>query len=269
MDYHVREYFRQSSNEAPSENFHKVIALHEASDISWNEVFGLAPDICRGWFELARLTTKDRIEFSHDFWLAKLPYMKGLDDFIDRFFASLDDIGVFLTQKKLDDPYNASLIYSIKGDSGFFRGGTPITEKNLENLKKDFAEWMLPGDYLAFLQIHDGFCKATDCTGLIRSSNMLETYQKFQAMVQKRDPIMTNIGTMVNPKALIPFYESFGMPFYQCFWAEWYPQQEMGNVYYSGKAMTISDVYSGGTSSEKMAFPTFIEWLMFYLERID
>jgi hypothetical protein len=59
------------------------------------------------------------------------------------------------------------------------------------------------------------------------------------------------------------------MPFYQCFWAEWYPEQEMGNVYYSGESKTISDVFGSFSSSETMAFTTFTDWLMFYLERID
>lgn len=269
MDHHVKDYFRQSSDEAPPGNFHKVIALHDAPDFTWEAVKALVPNLCRGWFELAHLNPKDRIDFSRDFWLLKLPYSPGLDDSINRFFASLDDIGIFITQKKFEDPCEANLIYSIKGDGGFFRGGSPITEKNQENLQKYFSEYILPVDYFAFLQIHDGFCKATDCTGLTKSANIPESYENFQTLLQKYEPIMTSKGTAVNPKTLIPFYESFGMPFYQCFWAEWYPEQEMGNVYYSGEAKTISDVFSPGSSSEKMAFPTFTEWLMFYLERID
>lgn len=136
MDQHVKEYFRQSSDEAPPGNFHKVIALHDAPDVDWETVKALVPDLCRGWYELARLNPKDRIEFYRDFWLLKLPYSPGLDEFINRFFASLDDIGIFITQKKFEDPYEASLIYSIKDDGGFFRGGLPITEKNQENLQK-------------------------------------------------------------------------------------------------------------------------------------
>lgn len=269
MDHHIKEYFRQSSDEVPKGNFTKVIALHDAPDIEWESLSKLVPDLCRGWFELAHLPTKDRIDFSRDFWLLKLPYSPGLDDFINRFFNFLDDIGIYITQKRLEDPYETSLVYSMKDNGGFYRGYSPIGEKNLEYLKKNFESYILPSDYLAFLQIHDGFCKATDCTGMTRSVKMPENYKRFQAMLMKQDPIMTSKGTAVNPKTLIPFYESFGMPFYQCFWAEWYPEQEMGNVYYSGETKTISDVYGGGTSSEKMAFPTFNEWLAFYLERID
>jgi hypothetical protein len=79
---------------------------------------------------------------------------------------------------------------------------------------------------------------------------------------------MTSKGAPVNPKSVIPFYESFGIPFYQCFWGEWYPQQEMGNVYFSHTTKTISDVGGTDSSAESMAFQTFVEWLMFYLERV-
>lgn len=269
MDHHVKEYFRQSSDEVPRGNFNKVIALHDAPDFEWKSISEMVPNLCRGWYELAHLTSKDRIDFSRDYWLLKLPYTPGLDDFINRFFGSLDDIGIYITQKGFEEPYEASLIYSIKDNGGFFRGCSPISEKNQDSLQKFFEEYTLPKDYLAFLQVHDGFCKATDCTGLTRSIDMPESYKKFQNMLQKQEPILTSKGSIVNPKTLIPFYESFGMPFYQCFWAEWYPDQEMGNVYYSGEAKTISDVFSGGASSEKMAFPTFTDWLVFYLERID
>jgi hypothetical protein len=269
MDHHVKEYFRQSSDDTPRGHFHHVIALHEDQEVSWEFIKEKIPNASRGWFELARLDVKDRIEFTHDFWLAKMPYRAGFDTFIDRFFSSLDDIGVYITQKTFDDPYQATLIYSIKADSGFFKGDLPISEKNLANLQRDFPSFILPNDYLAFLQIHDGFCKTTDCTGVTRSVDMYANYLKFQSLLQKNEPIVTSQGTTVDPKTLIPFYESFGMPFYQCFWADWYPEQEMGNVYYSGEAKTISDIYSDLSSSETMAFPTFVDWLMFYLERID
>jgi hypothetical protein len=269
MDHHVKDYYRQSSDEAPQGSFHSVIALHEAPDINWKDVAEKVPTLCRGWYELSHLNSKDRIEFTRDFWLTKLPYRQGLDAFLNRFFASLDDIGIFITQKTFDDPYQAHLVYSIAGNNGFFRGAPPATEKNLGELQKFFSDFILPNDYLAFLQIHNGFCKTTDCTGVSNSGKMPVIYTELQEMLQKQEPILTSRGTIVNPKSLIPFYTSFGMPFFQCFWADWYPEQEMGNVYYSGEAKVISDIYSGGTGSEQMAFPTFVDWLMFYMERID
>ena len=269
MDHHLKDYYRQFSDEAPRGNFHSVIALHQALELSWDAIKAKVPHLCRGWYELAHLNSKDRIDFSKEFWLSKLPYREGLDESIGRFFASLDDIGIFITQKKFEDPYEAHLVYSIKGDRGFYKGAPPASEKSLNNLQKAFADHILPGDYLDFLQIHNGFCKATDCTGISSAEQVPESYLGLQKLMQQHDSILTSRNTVVDPKTLIPFYKSFGMPFYQCFWTEWYPAQEMGNVYYSGEAKTISDVFSGVSGSEMMAFPTFTDWLMFYLERVD
>lgn len=269
MDHHLKDFYRQFSDEAPRGNFHSVIALHQAPEISWPTIKEKVPTLCRGWFELAHLSAKDRIEFSRDFWLTKIPYRQGLDEFVNRFFASLDDIGIFLTQKKFEDPYEAHLVYSIKGDGGFFKGAPPASEKVLSDLQKVFSAYILPNDYLAFFQIHNGFCKATDCTGITAAEKVHESYLTLQKLMQQHDPIVTSRNVIVDPKTLIPFYKSFGMPFYQCFWTEWYPDQEMGNVYYSGEAKTISDVFSGASSSEMMAFPTFTDWLIFYLERVE
>lgn len=269
MDHHLKDFYRQFSDEAPRGNFHSVIALHQSPEIPWNTIKAKVPDLCKGWFELAHLSTKDRIEFSRDFWLSKLPYRQGLDESIARFFASLDDIGIFLTQKKFEDPYEAHLIYSIKDNGGFFRGAPPASEKKLGDLQKVFSNCIFPQDYLSFLQIHDGYCKATDCTGIISAEQVPSTYEALQQIMLQHEPIITSRDSIVDPKTLIPFYESFGMPFYQCFWSEWYPEGEMGNIYYSGVAHTISDVFTGMSASEAMAFHTFTDWLMFYLERVE
>lgn len=270
MDHHLKEFYRQSSDETPRGHFHSVTALHDAPDITWKAIRDKVPDLNRGWYELAHLDTSDRIEFSRDFWLTKLPYRHGLDEFLNRFFASLDDIGIFIIQKKYDDPYEAHLVYSIKDDGGFFRGRPPVSERSLDDLQKVFSGYILPNDYLTFLQIHDGFSKATDCTGIASADNMPKCYNRLQELLSGRqEPLITSREIVVDPKSLIPFYESFGFPAFQCFWADWYPEEEMGNVYYSEESKTISDIFAKASSSETMAFPTFTDWLMFYMERID
>ncbi|MEI8366127.1 MAG: SMI1/KNR4 family protein [Parachlamydiaceae bacterium] len=266
MDHHLKEFYRQSSDGAPRSSFHSVIPLHKTPNITWEEIKAKAPDLSRGWFELSHLNANDRIEFSRDFWLTKLPYSPLLDESLSRFFGSLDDIGIFVTQKKFEDPYETHLVYSIRGDRGFFCGGPPASEKALVKLQLSFPNYILPNDYLTFLQIHNGFCKTTDSTGIIRAEDVPEIYQAFRKV--QTDPILTSKGTFIDPTTLIPFYESFGMPFYQCFLADWYPDQEMGNVYYSGETKTISDIYSGSSGPETMAFTSFTDWLVFYLERI-
>lgn len=268
MDRHVKEFYRPFSAEFPEGKFHKVIAVHEAPDVDWNALHSQFPVLCKGWYELSLLSPSDRIEFSREYWLSKLPYHPNLSEFLMRFFDSLDDVGIYLYQKKFDDPFEGNIVYSIKNNNGFFRGGAGVSEKDMLEAAAKFKDCIFPADYLAFLQIHNGFWKTTDCTGLIKLEDLSETYERFVSQVlNSEQPVVTTKGVQIDPKKLIPFYESFGMPFYQCFWSEWYPQQEMGNVYFSGNAFTISDVSQEGTDS--LAFPTFLDWLMFYLERID
>jgi hypothetical protein len=269
MDHHIKEYYSQFHDETPKGNFHKVIALNENHAVTWSTACKMVPSLCKGWFELAQLSPEDKIEFTRDFWLSKLPYHPKVDDFLSQFFASLDDIYIYLIQRKFDDPFEANLVYSLSGDAGFFRGSIPASDAEILALKNAFPDVILPADYLAFLQIHNGFSKTTDVTGISPSAKMPLSYQTFQQTLEDFGPVLTSKGKDVNPKALIPFYESFGMPFYQCFWAEWYPEQEMGNVYYSGVTGTIIDVESKDPSSESMAFPTFLDWLMFYMEKIE
>lgn len=269
MDHHALEYYSIYSEKAPHGHFHRVIALHEEPIIDWDEASELSPCLCRGWYELSRLSTEDRIEFTRDFWMTKIPYHPHLQEFLFKFFSTLDDIGVYLTQQKFDDPFEAHLVYSLAENSGFYHGEAPADEREIIDLQKDFTGYILPVDYLAFLQIHNGFAKLTD-TGLTRSTAMKDSYDAFQSMLtEDQVPVTTLKGAQVDPKALIPFYESFGLPFFQCFWGEWYPDQEMGNVYYSGLSKTISACVQADDCLETMAFETFTDWLMFYLEKID
>lgn len=268
MDHHINDFYQTTSEDAPRGNFHRVIPLHEKKDYGWNEIKNLAPDIPKGWYELARLTPQDRIDFIREFWISKLTAYPKLPNFLGNFFSHLDDIGIFLIQRKFDDPYECHLIYSIRNNGGFFTGLPPASEANILKLKQSFPEIIFPEDFLRFLSIHDGFSKTTD-TGIIRSFKMLENYTAFQEMLSALNSVETNSGEPVNPKTLIPFYESFGMPFFQCFWAEWYPENEMGNVYFSNTTKTISNVKCRDLCSENLAFPTFAEWLIFYLETIE
>lgn len=268
MDEHVKSFFTKYSDLQPDGKFHQVITLDEAPDVDWATLSNLAPSLSRGWYELSRLPIKDRIEFTRDFWLSTLPYQCGCSEFFLRFFDKIDDIGIYITQKKFDDPYEVCMIYDLKDKTSFYRGGVPATEEEITALQVLFPNYILPEDYKAFLRIHNGFWKTTDCTGITPSTNMRRLYDSFKAVISKQDILLTMDGKEVNPASLIPFYESFGMPFYQCFWGEWYPAGEMGNVYYSEESKTIN-FYSGmKPGAEKLAFSTFLAWLSFYLEPV-
>lgn len=269
MDEHAKDYYKQYSKKSPKGNFHTVIPLHESPDVDWGTFSKTVSNLPRGWFELCELPVKDRIQFSLDFWMLKIPYSPNRAALV-KFFDALDDIGVYIVQKKFDDPMDAEMVYSLSNNRGFYRGRVPATDKEILDLQKQYPNVILPADYLAFLQIHDGFCKTTDCTGITSINKLYQTYLEFQMLLESRTPVQTKSGEQVNPKSLIPFYTSFGMPFFQCFWAEWYPQQEMGNVYYSSSENTITDPSKRpSTGGEEMSFPTFTDWLMFYLERIE
>lgn len=269
MDHHLKDFFSKSSDDFSRNCFHSVIVLHEAPDIDWKVISQQVPALPKGWYELAHLPSRDRIEFLRDYWLSKLPYREKISEFLMQFFENLEDIAVYITQKKFDDPYDVHLVYNLKDDTGFYRGAPPINEEGIARIKKDFSQVILPADYLAFLKIHDGFWKTTDSTGITQSWQMRALYEKFQEMMAQVDIIKTSEGKEVDPKSLIPFYESFGMPFFQCFWSDWYPEEEMGNVYFSNLTKTIACPNDPNSSQENMAFPTFLDWLKFYLERIS
>ncbi len=269
MNSHVEDFFEVYSEDTSKGNFHAVIRLHENEKLNWGTLQKKVPGLPRGWCELARLPKEDRIGFTHDFWLSRFPFHPHLGESLDSFFSNIDDIGFYLTQKKFDDPFEAHMVYCISKNRGFYRGGIPANEDELFALQKNFSEFVLPQDYLAFMEIHNGFWKATDTSGLIRIENMKMFYNDFQKSLEELGfPHTTGDGS-VNPHTLIPFYESFGMPFFQCFWAEWHPEDEMGNVYYSSSTNTISKVDAGGSSNpESMSFKSFTEWLIFYLEQV-
>ena len=269
MDHHFKEYFHEFSEDAPMGSFHRVVFLHEAPDMSWEIIRKQVPSLPRAWFELAQLSTEIRIDFVRQYWGSKLNYHPEFDRFLDSFFTSLDEIGVVVTQKKFDDPYEPMLVYSLSGNRGYYRGRLPATDDDIVALQSYFSMMILPIDYIAFRQIHDGFHKTTDCTGVTRSIDLPAHYQAFQKNLEGTEVVYTKNDIPANPKMLVPFYESFGMPFYQCFWAEWYPEQEMGNVYFDSTTKTLPDISEGGKRGENLAFPTFSDWLMFYLEQIN
>lgn len=268
MDQHALEYFQPYSDDSLTGHFHRVISLHDNPEFQWQELCKKSLLLNRGWFELAQLNPSDRIAFLYDFWMTKMPYHPKLDSSLQQFFSRLDDIGIYITQLKFDDPCEAHLVYSLAHNGGFYRGSCPATDDQIISLEKEFTNTILPPDYLSFLQIHNGFAKLTD-TGILGTDQVPLTYQKLQLFCDRTEAVLTTDNNSVNPKSLIPFYESFGLPFFQCFWEDWYPENEMGNVYYSGRTNSISDCVQGNSSTETLAFNTFTDWLIFYLEQIE
>lgn len=251
------------------EPFIKVLALHEEKKtLDWNELSEQIPLLSRGWFELSRLDAQDRIEFTRDFWLSKIPFVSHNDEEIEKrllnFFDCVENIGIYATQIGVNIPFEIHMIYELKDEKGYFNASPPATAKNISHFQKQFGNIYFPQDYLNFLQIHDGFCKYTD-TGLIKIRDMSKTYLKFQKILED-EAILTPLGEVLNPSSLIPFYESYGLHCYQCFLKDWCPIEEMGNVYFSESERIISDYHDVHRLEENLAFPTFLDWLLNYLE---
>lgn len=267
MDRHIHDFYRQCSDDTPAGHYHSVICLKGTKRLTWAQLLEKCPTLCRGWFELAQLSSADKIEFIREFWHSKLPFQPGVAVFLDKFFFRIDDITVYIVQPKFDDPYEAHLVYSLKDGNGFFRGHCPASESDILSLKQSFPEILFPEEYIAFLQIHNGFSKTTD-TGILKANQVKENYTFLQSVIASKDDVVKCGDRPIDPGHLIPFYKSFGMPFFQCFFTEWYPRNEMGNVYYSSDENTISDLSIKESSTENLAFTTFAKWLTFYLEAL-
>lgn len=267
MSEHFHEFY---GREGKPEVFHQVIALNRETHLKWEELSQKIPLLPRGWYELSRLSIEDRIEFTRAFWLGKIPFISPdeshLEERLETFFESLDDIEIFATQSKVGGPFDVHMVYGLKEATGFFHGGPPLNEGGLETLKKQFSRINFPPDYLAFLQIHDGFSKYTD-TGVIKSRDLSRTYQHLQEILSDEILVRPD-GEVIDPVNLIPFYESFGLHCYQCFYSDWYPSLEMGNIYFSEHDRTVSNFLDHYHLEENLAFPTFLGWLIFYLEDI-
>jgi len=268
MNSHVYRYYRKLSDEdTPIRLFHEVINLNEATDLSWLDASKKVPKLPKGWFELSRLSVADRIEFTKEFWLNHLPFTPKVHEYLEYFFSGLDDVGVYLTQLLFDSPFECEIVYSLRDGSCFFHGYAPCLESQISSLRKEFHD-NLPEDFLSFLLIHDGFSKHND-TGIIRSAEMIPVWHQLQHELEKENAVIFCKDRIIDPKGLIPFYQFFGTYNYQCFYADWRPTQEVGNVFYSQNEHNISDFHDFRFWQENLAFPTFLDWLVFYLEGIE
>lgn len=266
MDSHISDFY--SLRKGKSGRFLDVIALHDHREITLHEAKAKAPLLPKGWYELAHLTKADRIEFTGEFWLSKLPFHPKLKESIERFFSQLDDICIYLTQEKSGSDYEATMVYSLKNDSGFYRAAPGASSDQCDALKAEFLDFIFPADFLSFLQIHNGLHKTIDVTGLIPCQNIRKTYDQLQDVIRRQEPLKTRTGKIVDAHTFIPFYESFGLPAFQCFWGEWHHEMGMGNVYLSLNERILADPRKGEYGADSQAFPTFTEWLLFYLEPI-
>jgi len=250
---------------AVGEDFQEVIFLNEQHDLQWQEIVEKSPDLPRGWFELSRLDAGDSVELVRGFWLDSLPFFPSSHALIADFFDRLDSISVVIVRG--EEGLQPEMVYSLADGSSFFRGLPPATKKDIREFCTEMDRSM-PADYLAFLEIHNGFGKLSEL-GVLKVEDIGEARRYVQDLLWKCEEPLKSGGKIVDPSSLIPFYETLGMGSFQCFYADWYPTNEMGNVYLSGIDYKISNVADRKTWGENLAFPTFAEWLAYYLGGMD
>jgi hypothetical protein len=243
--------------------YKEVIFLNDAP-VSWEEISKRAPDLPRAWFELSRISKEDRLEFSREFWLDRFPYHPSAHPLFFEFFEELDDIVVVLARKGEEPHLKAELLYSIRDSSCFFRGLPPCKEEDLESLFEEVG-YVLPRDYCSFMKIHNGFGKRSEM-GLLKTQEIPEARKRVMDLILEAPEPVKSGSAMIDPVSLIPFFEELGLGSFQCFYSDWYPGSEMGNVYLSGIDYIISDIDDKKMWQENLAFPTFMDWFVCYLQ---
>ena len=264
MNSQAREFFRTDAAQGEV-HFCDARILSEEPNARWEELSQTG--VPRGWFELSRVSAPDRVEFTRDFWLGRLPFNPNATERISKFFDSLDDVGVVICRQTTEEPWRAELIYSLADNSSFFRGLPPAEEEEIDWARASLRV-ELPRDYKSFNRIHNGFGKLTEL-GLISLDELSDTKERLLDQLLRADHPLGTSEQWINPYTLIPFYEVFGMGSYQCFCSEWYPGSEMGNLFYSGIDGTLSDVSERRSWAENLAYPTFAEWLAAFLEGVN
>lgn len=243
-------------------NIQEAIFLSDHKDLLWEEISEKVPDLPRGWFELSRISVEERIEFVSGLWLDRLPFHPKVYPFLSHFFSRLDDIAIVVVKQGFDA--QPEMVYSLADNSSFFRGFPPATEEDVRQFRSEIGA-IIPHDYLSFLRLHNGFGKLSE-QGLIRMEEISPVRERMKGILLHQDKVIQRKGHIVDPDALIPFYEDYGLNSFQCFFADWYPGSEMGNVYLSGINYTVSDLTDRQNWVEQLAFPCFLEWLVYYLE---
>lgn len=214
------------------------------------------PRLTKGWYELSKLEPVIRFEFLRDYWINALnPIPPTFLPQIDRFFARVKDTEILAVK-------GAVYIAYIE-EKTVFLGGAPLTHEETEEMKRQL-DFPIPWFFQKFYRIHNGFFKLGD-TGIFSAGVLVEEAKRFKTI---ESPLM--MGNLeIYPEALLPFYRSFGLDVFQCFYKDWYPDEEVGNVLVSLREQTVSDYRSREKGRDALAFPAFLEWLNFYLEDID
>ncbi len=260
----MNDLAKQFYVEGGDAKFEGILILHENRDFSWAELSEKVFDLPRSWFELSHISKEERVEFVCDLWLDRLPFHPKAHPFFFQFFARLDDVAIVVVKK--EGEFSSEMVYSLADNSTFFRGFPPAIDQDISLFKTEIGHG-LPRDYLSFLKLHNGFGKLSEA-GLLNMDEVVLARGLLRDSLLYGENEIRFEDHLVDPNSLIPFYEDYGLSSFQCFFTDWYPNSEMGNVYFSGINHTISDV-KHRKEGEPLAFTSFLEWLVSYLEGMN
>jgi hypothetical protein len=224
MNELAKQYFKSNGE---FEGVHLLDGSH-----SYAEVCSLHPAFPRGWYELGCLSKEDRIEFTRDFWLERLPFDPRFQETVEDFFSRLEDVCPIL-RKKGGGNWVAEMVYSLRDNSTFFRGFPPAAEMDWDG--------NYPREHGSFLRVHNGFGKLSEM-GLIVYDDLEEKRRELIEKMLEHDVVRVTPGT------LYPFYETFDGV--ECFY-------QAGTAFLS---------WIDGGVDEERAFPNFLAWLADFLE---
>ena len=206
--------------------FANMIALHVQKEMTWDEAHERAPSFPKGWWEFSKLSKGIKREFIRDFWFNALPYLPHIYQFLDSFFAKVKEIGVYLAQDSKQEIFEPLLCYQLENQ--IFWGRPPLLEKERQTFKNK-VQFPFPEDFLDFLCIHNGFSKGEE-TGIFSTHAMCKEDSVFRERLEQISKKIQLEGEEVDPQLLFPFYCSSCLDVYQCFYKDWYPDGEVGNV---------------------------------------
>jgi hypothetical protein len=261
LNFYEEKFLKSSFGQ----NFSSVEIID--SSFSLDQIYSKCPVFFKGWYELVKLKPYDAIDFVKEFWENTLPYSASFEYFLNYFFSFVDLIVPVLLKQKNSQNYVAELCYFFRDKNLVYRGSLPISDDNKIFQINSSFENVFPEDFLSFLKIHNGFAKFLDFG--IMDAYEIPFYQKqIVQNLQSNSNVIKCNDVVVDPSMLIPFYRSANSRDFQCFYKDWYPNLEIGNVNFSISNHTISN-YMSSIGEDSLAFQSFLDWFKFYLEEIE
>jgi len=216
--------------------------------ISYENALKKAPTLPKGWYELARFSKKQRVEWIRALWAQVLPQFTMKD--------AIEKVDLEIHARK------PVLKYMVSGE--LYWGAPPATMPQIARVG-EVIDCDFPPDFCAFYQIHNGFFKEGE-SGILPLQKLRQAHNVLSVHITQLEKEMLFRGEKVNPMALVPFYEKRDGKIYQCFFKPWKVEGQMGNVQCALDEGYLADPQGSKSEMRDPAFETFTGWLNDYVE---